>query len=144
MRDAFQYPIRKSGVIVSLEDALSSKLSLGCQTHLQVHMSSAGLPRYAPVATSSSSAEVHKFGTTPTDEPTSEDLELDLRVYGPDDLAEDTDADGGEGTQGLLSGKEKGAEADDADEAGPGTTPLRNDRSRRRWVRSSSRGGSAQ
>lgn len=75
-------------------------------------MAPSGLPQYAALP-STSTAALPKTSSTPTDEPTSEDLELDVQVYGPEDFAEETDHDGADGRKGLLSGREKGAEGDE-------------------------------
>lgn len=77
-----------------------------------VLMAPSGLPQYAALP-STSTAALPKTSSTPTDEPTSEDLELDVQVYGPEDFAEETDHDGADGRKGLLSGREKGAEGDE-------------------------------
>ena len=75
-------------------------------------MAPSGLPQYAALP-STSTAALPKISSTPTDEPTSEDLELDVQVYGPEVFAAETDHDGTDGRKGLLSGREKGAEDDE-------------------------------
>lgn len=75
-------------------------------------MAPSGLPQYAALP-STSTATLPKTSSTPTEEPTSEDLELDVQVYGPEDFAGETDHDGADGRKGLLSGREKGAEDDE-------------------------------
>ncbi|GAA5991727.1 hypothetical protein JCM10908_001113 [Rhodotorula pacifica] len=81
-------------------------------------MAPSGLPHYAALPSASTAALPNASSTLQSDEqPTSEDLELDVRVYGPEDLAEETDYDAADGRKGLLSGREKRADEEDPEES---------------------------
>ncbi|GAA5867801.1 hypothetical protein JCM3774_005857 [Rhodotorula dairenensis] len=91
-----------------------------------------GLPQYAAIP-SASTATLPRTNSATGDGATSEELELDLRVYGPEDLAEETDYDGTDGRKGLLSGREKRPDEEDPEDPLE-TTPIEQKRHRRSRV----------
>lgn len=97
-------------------------------------MAPSGLPQYAAVP-SASTASLSKISSSAREGSTSEDLELDLRVYGPDDPAEESEYDGTDGRKGLLSGREKGADEEDPEDP-LSAAPREEKRPRRSRVRS--------
>lgn len=73
--------------------------------------------QYTPLPTASSADLPAESGSTRHhhEQAYEGDQDLDLRVYGPEHLADETDGDAAEGRKGLLSGREKEQDSDDTD-----------------------------